>query len=401
MYDTILVPTDGSDVATAAGEFACELAVRFDASIHVVSVETNGDDSAVDPIVETATKRDVRVTSAILEREESIHAEIVGYADEQDVDLIAMGTHGEGGLDRFRIGSVAEQTLQESPVPVATVHDETRIAPDLERVLVATDGSSNARAAVDHAISLARAADATLQAVHVTEEKPLEADEGTYDVVETSEIGTPAIDDVLERARAAGLDELEIYTPEGRVDQAILAVAAERSADCIVVGSHGKTGMRRYLLGSNTERLARFSTVPVFAVDPPAGVTATVEFLDYTVLEERGWSVDDPDLFEKAESASLDPDAYGTFEVDGNEYVLDAAESAGHEWPFYCRAGGCVDCAAKLLEGDLEMDVNRRLTDAEVAEENLRLTCVATPTTETVKLVTNVKEMESLQDRVM
>nr|WP_254810424.1 ferredoxin Fer [Natronosalvus amylolyticus] len=128
---------------------------------------------------------------------------------------------------------------------------------------------------------------------------------------------------------------------------------------------------------------------------------ATVEFLDYEVIEDQSWSLEDDDLFEKAAEADLTAEAYGTLAVDKGEYILEAAESEGYDWPFYCRGGGCINCAAVLVDGEVEMEANRSLSDEEVDEMNLRLTCVATPTTDAVKLVYNAKQLEQLRERVI
>jgi ferredoxin len=126
-----------------------------------------------------------------------------------------------------------------------------------------------------------------------------------------------------------------------------------------------------------------------------------VEYLNYEVLDDHGWELDDDDLFEKAGAADLDETDYGFFEVDEGEYILNAAESSGHEWPFSCRKGICSNCAAVLLGGSVEMDGNQALNDDEVEERNVRLTCISRPTSDTVRLVFNAKNLEYLQDRIM
>ncbi|WP_425494289.1 ferredoxin Fer [Natronoglomus mannanivorans] len=417
MFDTVLVPTDGSPVAETAGEYGCRLAERFDADLHVVHVEEdeeggfferereNDDESgerAVATIAEIATERAIDVTRAILEPEQEIHREILEYATANDVDCLVMGTHGRSGLDRYLVGSVAEQTLRESPVPVVTVHEGTDVGADFDRVLIPTDGSASAMAAAEDAIELAVETGARIHVVHVSDRSPIGESSATYDVSDPDvSVGVTAVDDVLDRTREAGLESVDVSIPSGRVDQAILAVAAEHDVDCLVMGTHGRTGIRRYLLGSTTERVVRFASVPVFAVRAPRGETIPVEYLDYATVDEQGWAADDADLFEKADAASLDSSAHGTLEVGRDEYVLDAAEAEGNDWPFHCRAGGCVNCVVIVTEGEIEMDVQRSLSDQEVDEENLRLTCVGTPASESIKLVYNAKHLDSLRDRVV
>ena len=134
------------------------------------------------------------------------------------------------------------------------------------------------------------------------------------------------------------------------------------------------------------------------SLDRPEEVeTTTVEFLSYGVLDQHGWSHDDDDLFEKAAAAGLDEPDYGTMEVDRDEYLLDAAENAGHAWPFECRAGSCANCSAFVVEGDLEMDMNLFLTDEEVEEMGLRLTCVAKPGSDELKIVHEARRSEYMQ----
>ncbi|RQG95484.1 ferredoxin Fer [Natrarchaeobius chitinivorans] len=415
MYDTILVPTDGSSVSEDAGAYATRLADRFGASLHVISVLERGvlgddeDEShrAVEVLADRARDRDLEVTTERRDGDDDVHEEILASADERDADLIVMGTTGRSGLGRFLLGSVAEQTLRQSSIPVATVHEESRLESKFERILVPTDGSRSAEAALDHAIDLAAETGARLHVVHVSDEKTV-GETMTFDVADTTadgddtdDVGLEPVDDALERVRESRLDAVEVSVPSGRVDQRILATAAMHDADCIVMGTHGETGLRRYLLGSTTERVVRFAGVPVIGISAPRTEGVTVEYLDYRVVDERGWSFEDDDLLERAAEAELDEEAHGTFDVAGDEYVLDAAEAAGHRWPFHCRAGGCVNCTAVLLEGELEMDVQRSLSEEEVEQKGFRLTCVATPASDSIKLVYGAKHLDELRDRVV
>lgn len=387
MFTHILVPTDGSDTAERAGQLAFEIAAQFDATVNVISVVEPGEEergtAAVESIETIATDADVKIETQVIESMDAIHETILDYADSEQIDTIVMGTRGQTGVNRFLLGSVAMQTLRESTLPVVTVHEDTDLSFDIDDILVPTDGSEAARAAAEHAIDLANRTDATLHVLHVGD---------------GSENGP--VDEVVEMATTAEVPAVEEVRRTGRTHLEIAGYASEAEIDCILMGSHGRTGLRRYLLGSDTERTVRFATVPVVTVRP-VQVGTTVEYLDYDVIEAQGWSIDDPDLFEKASQASLDTEQYGTVSVKPGEYVLDAAESDGHDWPYFCRAGGCVDCAAIAVEGDVEMERCGSLSDEEVEEERLRLTCVGSPTTDTVKLIINAKELDSLESRVM
>lgn len=140
MYDRILVPTDGSSETERAVEHAAELAAAHGAELHGVYVvnsatfaglpmETSwegvGDvlreegETALDRVEAIAADHGVAVTSHVLEGSPS--RRIVEYAETEDCDLVVMGTHGRGGIDRLLLGSVAEGVVRASSVPVLTV----------------------------------------------------------------------------------------------------------------------------------------------------------------------------------------------------------------------------------------------------------------------------------------
>jgi nucleotide-binding universal stress UspA family protein len=143
MYDRLLVPTDGSPEVDAVIDHAAGLAAAHDADLHAVYVVNtagyaglpgNGTVGGLDAMMneqgETALDRAAeRVGDRFDERvlvEGSPSEEIVDYAEEASCDLIVMGTHGRGGIDRLLLGSVAERVVRTSSVPVLTVRVEGR-----------------------------------------------------------------------------------------------------------------------------------------------------------------------------------------------------------------------------------------------------------------------------------
>lgn len=127
----------------------------------------------------------------------------------------------------------------------------------------------------------------------------------------------------------------------------------------------------------------------------------TVEYVNYQVVDDHGWEVEDDDLFEKAADAGLDEEDYGEIEVNESEYILEAAEAQGYDWPFSCRAGACANCASILKAGEIDMDMQQILSDEEVEERDVRLTCIGSPAAEEVKIVYNAKHLDYLQNRVI
>ncbi|WP_435365295.1 universal stress protein [Haloarchaeobius sp. DYHT-AS-18] len=143
MYEHILLPTDGSDGTTAAAKHAAELATRYDATVHVLSVvdtrnrfespsagisaavweetERERAEAAVESTI-AALPDDVRTETVI--REGVPKTAILEYVDENPIDLVVMATHGRTGLDHYLIGSVAEKVVRQCPAPVMTVRED-------------------------------------------------------------------------------------------------------------------------------------------------------------------------------------------------------------------------------------------------------------------------------------
>jgi nucleotide-binding universal stress UspA family protein len=131
MYATILVPYDGSPMAERAGTHAIELADRFDAVVHGVFVDESTDsqeatidqddsgEAVLNVLEKHARRRSIDVETNVVEGEPG--TKIVDMVSEIDADIVVMGTHGRSGLDRLLVGSVAEQVIRTSPVPVTTL----------------------------------------------------------------------------------------------------------------------------------------------------------------------------------------------------------------------------------------------------------------------------------------
>ncbi|MFP8889328.1 ferredoxin Fer [Natrialbaceae archaeon A-CW2] len=126
-------------------------------------------------------------------------------------------------------------------------------------------------------------------------------------------------------------------------------------------------------------------------------VAPTIQYLNFEVFEDYGWSLEDEDLFEKAADADLDSSDYGRFVVDPSESVLEAAENRGFEWPYACRGGACANCAVAVQDGDLSTPVNHVLPD-EMVDCGIRLSCVAEPTTDESNVIFNVKQLPELDE---
>jgi ferredoxin len=132
--------------------------------------------------------------------------------------------------------------------------------------------------------------------------------------------------------------------------------------------------------------------------DPPD--PHTVEYVDYEVLADHGWSITDDDLFEKAGDADLEPGDYGRFQLEGGDSLLEGAEDVGFTWPFSCRGGACANCAVAVVEGSLSQPVSHILPE-ELTEEGIRLSCVGQPVTDDLQVVYNVKHLPEVEDLLL
>ena len=277
--DRILVPVDGSDCASNAVDHAIALAEQFGAAVTLLTVvnerqlenpesRSHERDAATALVTEAAER--VRQADVVAETAVEVGTpteEIVATADELQADLVVMGTHGRSGMERLLIGSVADGVIRRSTIPVLAVPPGAP-ASALGTVLVATDGGRVATHAVDLGSVVAGAFDGHLHAISVVEPSGLGVDVRSaelYDVL--SERAEGAVEAAEERATAAGVD-ITTAIEYGRPATRVRAYSQEHDIGLVVMGTHGRSGLDRLLLGSVAEKTLRLSTAPVLVVPP-------------------------------------------------------------------------------------------------------------------------------------
>jgi nucleotide-binding universal stress UspA family protein len=207
--------------------------------------------------------------------------EILEHARTMGSSLLVMGTHGRSGFERLLLGSVTEKVLRKASCPVLTV---PRRAPDVvpapgawfKTILCAVDFSESSSEALTYAISLADQSGGRLTVVHVIEippELPVEEHETIFSSPRSlREYVTMAEADRSSRLKelvaAAGGREKSISTVlvTGKAYQQVLRIAAEQSADLIVIGVHGRSVADLFFLGSTTQHVVRQATCPVLTI---------------------------------------------------------------------------------------------------------------------------------------
>lgn len=296
--ERILFPTDFSPFSAHALRHALALTRRFKARLKVAHViphvlPTGDADYFGAPwLITPETRRHVDeemrrflspAREARIDYETEIcegdpWREIVALAEEMAADLVVMGTHGRGGLERLFLGSVAEKLIRRLPCPVLTVcHEEGRTweAPGLvARILCATDFSETSSDALRMALALATEEQARVTLLHVVENIP---EYGSPMNLGLPDLG-PLRQDLEQAARARLQDmasaaetpkaKIEVRVEFGRAYKEILRIAAEERADLLLVGAQGHGVIEHMLSGSNAQHVIRGATCPVLTVRP-------------------------------------------------------------------------------------------------------------------------------------
>ncbi|MEF8814198.1 MAG: universal stress protein [Halovenus sp.] len=285
MYDRVLFPTDGSETASAVFDYVLAVASTHDATVHglhvadttdvsdtrsgadVVDVLEQEGEDMVDEIATRAEEAGVSVVTDVHRGDPA--GKIVEYADEHDIDLLVMPTHGRSGLERYLLGSVTERVVNTASSPVLTVTpsegDEFVYPP--QNLLLPTDGSRCARVALDQAVDIADVTDAMLHLLTVVETTTLGIDvRSTIVRDELEERATEILDSATEAAEGASVDAVTRSLAYGRPYREIHSYITDNDIDLVVLGTHGETDFSRYVLGGVSARLIRTSPVPVMLV---------------------------------------------------------------------------------------------------------------------------------------
>jgi nucleotide-binding universal stress UspA family protein len=295
MMKQILVGLDGSPLAETILPTVRKLARRSNAEIallHVVHIPKTFPAEAgvaLDEIVE----RERRDAASYLRRVEKAIAadgiavrtavvigevaeEIVRFAAHDDIDLIALATHGRSGLRRWLYGSVADAVLHMQTRPLLLLRPSLETpALDIDRVVVALDGSPLAEQALVPACDLARSLALPLELLHVVD--PLQptfaAGAAGYGRIQRIlEHGAETyLAEVAARERGPGLT-VETLRLNGAPAEIIAQHLQAHPQSLLVIGTHGRGGWRATIIGSVARRVVLLASAPILLVHatPPA-----------------------------------------------------------------------------------------------------------------------------------
>ncbi len=292
----ILFPIDCFPCAGHTLERALQLADQFGAELHMlhaVVLHQNDVQYPEAPVVdcedvyqhlEDHARMEMKVAVAARERNGanilivgkrgmSATDVILDYADEKEIDLIVMDTHGRRGLGRLFLGSVSEKVVRFAECPVLTVREgrETHAVTKVGTILVPVDFSEHAKAALIHAKELAAIYGSRLQLLHVIEENAYPEFYGMGDLPDRMRreslraMAIREMEQLCDECGGPGI-EPEVHILSGHPARDIVRFAGDNDSDLIVIASHGLTGIEHLLLGSVAEKVVRMAQCPVFTV---------------------------------------------------------------------------------------------------------------------------------------
>jgi nucleotide-binding universal stress UspA family protein len=279
-YRKILVAFDGSESSTNALLQGFKLAVEEKSWITVATVvpsyEGDLDLTAVGNIhralrrpgeeilskAAALAKKEGALIRTVLE-EGDIYVRLVDLAEAENCGVIVMGRRGTSPLGQALIGSVTARVIGHSQRDVLVVPEGTAIG--WKKILIATDGSRYSDLATDKAIDFAASYGGSVSAVSVVD-VPAEFYAEAPNVVEKL-IGNAKVfvASVKEKAEKRVVPA-STFVGEGDAYAVIARISHEENVDMIVMGSHGKTGLKRLLMGSVTEKVIGHSPCPVLVV---------------------------------------------------------------------------------------------------------------------------------------
>lgn len=314
MYQSILVALDGSEFSASALPSASALARRCGARLHLVAVfdpstmlhfapgeasipvfdVTVADErcaelrASVEEYAASISNTGVPASGVLLEG--TVVEALAEHAVATNADLVIMTTHGRGGLDRLRLGSVASSFLGRSPVPVFLVRPKGADAPTpghelpTGTLLVTLDGSKFAESILPHASRFAKALGIEMELVRVAEpaSTPMALFGADALVVEdfvSMDEEAEAFKYLQEHASrlSSGKTPSIKVLADSSAARAIVNYARESSAGVMALATHGRSGLVRIILGSVADKVLQGVEQPILVYRPSDDASAAVD----------------------------------------------------------------------------------------------------------------------------
>ncbi len=283
----ILVPLDGFELSEKVLNHIEVLAKRTNADIILLRVVPFSFPSKLIPLRKIGAKIDKEafdylfsinaklgekgIKGEVFVREGNEPGVICDFAREKKVDLIAMSTHGRGGIKRWALGSVANKVIQTSPVPILLYRiAEEKVTPShYKNVLIPVDGSHLSENIFPQARYLVELFKAKVWFLYVINTHLIESfallgkSTSEKELTENIQNYFSALEKRLKEAKATNY---EIIIKKGDPAETICNFAEENEIDLIAMSTHGRGGITRWSLGSVADKVVRGSTKPVLLI---------------------------------------------------------------------------------------------------------------------------------------
>lgn len=278
-YRKILVAVDGSESSNNAFRQACRIArddkswvtvltalPLFEDQFDVLGMKEKATRTLLEEgekiltgIIRLAKEEDTIIRPML--KKGSPFEVILDTAEEDNYDLIVMGRRGISRIERALVGSATANVIAHSSRDVLVVPKDTTLG--WEHILLPTDGSKCSSLASEKAIDLAISYGSSLlvvSVVDVTDEFSAQAPDAVEELIRKARRFTEDV-----RKRANGLN-IETLVKEGDAYAVITNLARESLSNVIVMGSHGRTGVKRFLVGNVTEKVIGYAPCPVLII---------------------------------------------------------------------------------------------------------------------------------------
>lgn len=284
-FSRIVVPTDFSDTAQSALSTAAAIGAWYRSALDIVTVVdaavyayagypfaslaaelSRGAEQALAKLKLPAAAKGLTVSRYVLSG--TAAHEIVAHAGRESADLIVIGTHGRGTVGRILLGGTADRVLHTASCPVIVTKAagaSPRKAKGVTRVLFPTDFSDCANQALKRAIAITEDFDAELYVLHIVDDSIITTHVQKEREIILKELRNHALEQMKQSLPPELLQNFETTgaVKRGEPGKAIASYAETHGCDLIIMGSHGRTGLNRVLLGSVADKVVRLAKCPV------------------------------------------------------------------------------------------------------------------------------------------
>ena len=270
LLTNILVPVDFNQSSINAFVYATSVARAFNSRISLLHVMNETSVSAETEffIIESVNLKFRELTAMVEEKFRDridliiergvVFERIIHTAISRDVNVVIAGSGNGSNTDRFRLGTTVEKLMRKNQVPLWTVKNDARFP--VKKILCPVDFSSASERALNNAILLASSLQAELTVIHVWSSLNIQAPRLQNEVIEENRLIKDRLDmkfkDFLRRFDFKGMRYNTLFL-EGVEHQEILGAIENDGFDLLIMGTTGRTGLSRIMMGSITEKVTR------------------------------------------------------------------------------------------------------------------------------------------------